>query len=242
MGTTKSAVSCFDSQVSSSASVRSKWPCGPPQTQTRGLWVVLLGPDGAGKTTLIEGFGDGVAAGFAGCNSFHLRAGLFRNRNRHAVNHDPHGQPPRGIVVTVVKLAYLLAANWLGYLARVRPAVAVGRLVLFDRYFPDYVVDPKRYRVPPSCSRLAKFVAKLVPQPDLYILLDADVDVLLERKQETTAAEVARQRMHYRELIVTLGDAVVTNASLPAAAVLDKVMTLVIERHLALQRQLGEAA
>ena len=202
--------------------------------------MVLLGPDGAGKTTLIEGMGDGVAAGFAGCDSFHLRAGSFRNRGRRVVN--PHGRPARSIVVTVLKLAYLLAANWLGFLVVVRPAVAMGRLVLFDRYFPDYVVDPKRYRVPPSCSRLVKFVAKLVPQPDLYILLDAAVEVLLERKQEISAAEIARQRMHYRELIVTLGDAVVTNASLPTSTVLDKVMTLVIERHLALQRRLGEAA
>ena len=83
----------------------------------RGLWVVLLGPDGAGKSSVIAGIGDGVAAGFAGCDSYHLRPLSWRGRRRAEVNCDPHGQAARGALVTVLKLAYLFVVNWLGYLA-----------------------------------------------------------------------------------------------------------------------------
>ncbi len=89
------------------------------------------------------------------------------------MNSDPHNQTERGTLTTMLKLVYLFLLNWIGYLVVVRKRVNTGKLVLFDRYFPDYLVDRKRYRVPASCRWLVELVAGLIPQPDLYVVLDA---------------------------------------------------------------------
>ena len=119
---------------------------------------------------------------------------FLRSGREPRANCDPHGQPARGTLISVFKLAYLLVANWLGYLVAVRPQLAHGKLVLFDRYFPDCLVDPKRYRLPASCRRMTELIARLLPQPDLYVVLDAPASVLQERKHEVTLAESERQR------------------------------------------------
>src|SRR5271166_5756454 len=108
-----------------------------PQSPQRGLWVVLLGPDGAGKSAVIASIGSGRSAGFTGSATYHLRPDLFPRSGEPMANYDPHGQLARGTLVSVCKLAYLLAVNWLGYFMAVRPQRARGKLVLFDRYFPD---------------------------------------------------------------------------------------------------------
>jgi len=138
--------------------------------------------------------------------------------------------------MTVCKLGYLLAMNWLGYLAVVRPRVSRGMLVLFDRYFPDCVVDARRYRLPQSCRRLTEAVARLVPQPDLWVVLDAPASTLQERKREVAPAESEEQRREYARLAAKLANAAVVNAARPLPEVVDAVLECIIERHLAEQR------
>jgi thymidylate kinase len=208
----------------------------------QGLWVVLLGMDGAGKSSVIAGIGNGVAAGFAGSDAYHLRPLTLRGRRGADVNRNPHRQAARGRLVTGLKLAYLFVLNWLGYLAVVRPRVARGRLVMFDRYFADYLVDRRRYRVPASCEWLVERVAKSMPQPDLYLVLDAPAHVLRARKPELTAMEAERQCVEYRRLAASLRNAAVICADQTAAAVLEEVVQRVIEAHLSVQRRALKAA
>ena len=195
--------------------------------------MVLLGPDGAGKSSVIAGIGDGVAAGFAGCDTYHLRPALFGKRRAETANCAPHAKSARGMLVTTAKLAYLLAANWLGYLVRVRPRVERGTLVVFDRYFPDGLVDPRRYRLPQSCGWLVALVESLLPKPDLYVVLDAPSSVLRERKQEVTPVEAERQCREYRRLAEGLPNAVMVNAAQPLPGVVNEVVERSIELHLA---------
>ena len=207
-----------------------------------GLWVVLLGPDGAGKSSVIEGLGSGVSAGFAGCERFHLRPALARRKQTENPNRNPHGQTARGTLISVFKLIYLLAANWLSYVAVVRPRVARGMLVLFDRYFPDCVVDAKRYRLPASCRRLTELVAALVPQPDLCVVLDAPASTLQDRKPEVAPAESEQQQKDYARLAMTLPNASVVNATRPFAEVLDEVVDRIIEQRLVNRERLYRLA
>lgn len=250
MGTTDKAVSSFQFRVSSaepanvslrfaslaSAILSRKHRESDPR---RGLWIVLLGPDGSGKSSVIAGIGDGVAAGFAGCETYHLRPAVFRTKRAESVNRHPHAKSARGMLVTMGKLAYLLAANWMGYLTRVRPRVERGTLVVFDRYFPDGLVDPRRYRLPQSCGRLVALIESLLPKPDLYVVLDAPATVLQERKQEVTPVEAERQCREYRRLAAELPNAVVVDAARPLATVVDEVLERSIDRHLARYREVS---
>ena len=202
---------------------------------------MLFGPDGVGKSSVIAGIGDGVAAGFAGCDSYHLRPLRWPGRRPAEVNCDPHTQAARGLPVTVLKLAYLFVLNWLGYLAVVRPRVTHGGLVLFDRYFPDCLVDRRRYRVPASCRWLVELVAKSLPRPDVYRVLDAAVHVLRSRKQEVPEMGTARQCREYRRLAAELRNATVIRADQPRDAVLEEVMQRIVETHLSLGRRAFKA-
>jgi thymidylate kinase len=200
--------------------------------QRRGLWVVLLGPDGAGKSSVIDGLARGRTAGFEECETYHLRPALWRRRKEAVANCDPHGQSVRGTIISALKLVYLLAANWLAYLIKVRPQLAQGKLIVFDRYFPDCLVDPKRYRLPVSCAHMAGLIARLVPQPDLYVVLDAPPSVLQERKREVTPAESEAQRRKYATLLQRLQKVIMVDASQPLAGVVDDILDHVIELRL----------
>jgi thymidylate kinase len=89
-------------------------------------------------------------------------------------------------------------------------------LVVFDRYYCDLLIDPRRFR-----SRaprwLAGAIAAMIPMPDLMLVLDAPAEVLQARKQEVPAEESARQAQAYREFAASgaaHGRAVVINAAL----------------------------
>ena len=58
------------------------------------------------------------------------------------------------------------------------------------------LVDPRRYRYG-GAMWLARWVGKIIPKPDLWILLDAPAEVLQKRKQEVPPEETARQRRAY---------------------------------------------
>jgi thymidylate kinase len=197
------------------------------------MWVVLLGPDGAGKSSVIAGLGGGVSAGFTGCETFHLRPALVRPARTSEANTNPHGQTARGTLITVCKLIYLLAVNWLGYLAVVQPRVARGALVVFDRYFSDYVVDARRYRLPESCRRLTEVIARLVPQPDLCVVLDVPPQRLWERKREVPVTELLRLCHEYAMLGEKFPNVTVVDAASSLAEVVNDVVDCIIDRHLA---------
>ena len=71
-------------------------------------------------------------------------------------------------------------------------------------------------------------MAKLVPQPDLWMLLDAPAEVLQARKQEVPFEETARQREAYLALARDL-NAVVVDASQPLEQVVGQVCRTVLD-------------
>jgi thymidylate kinase len=88
---------------------------------------------------------------------------------------------------------------YVGYLLLIRRLLAKSNLVIFDRYFHDVLVDPQRYRYG-APKWFAEILSRLVPQPDLVIVLDADAELILGRKSELPREEIERQRLAYREL------------------------------------------
>jgi thymidylate kinase len=183
-----------------------------------GLWVAVLGPDGSGKSTVIENMQAALAMGFRRTARFHLRPQWLRGTSAgEAVNTDPHGQAPRGVLASTAKLIFFWADYAIGFWVRVRPLLVRSTLVIFDRYYPDLLIDPRRFRY--SGPRwLARLVGALIPMPDLMLILDAPAEVLQARKQEVSAQETARQVEAYREFAgskAARGRVVLVNAAAP---------------------------
>jgi thymidylate kinase len=62
-----------------------------------------------------------------------------------------------------------------------------------------------------------------MPQPRLWVLLDAPAEILQARKQEVQAEESARQRQAYLSLVQKQQNYVIVNASQPLSKVITDV-------------------
>ncbi|WP_333840209.1 DapH/DapD/GlmU-related protein [Pelomicrobium sp.] len=211
--------------------------------QPTGALVVFLGPDGSGKSSVIEQVLADLAPAFRKTYRFHLRPRALGSGNTtFARVTTPHASPPRGTLGSAAKLLYLALDHLVGYALVVRSLITRSTLVVFDRYYHDLLVDPGRYRHGGRLT-LARWLARLVPRPDLWVLLDVPAEVAQARKAEVPAAESARQRRAYIELTARLANAIVIDAAqaLPTvvadaeAAVLDVLERRVERRHATVQ-------
>jgi thymidylate kinase len=166
-----------------------------------GLLVAVLGPDGVGKSSVIARLHDQIGPAFWGERYFHWRPQLFAPRRPAAPVTNPHAKLPRSPLVSSVYLTAFLADYFFGYAFQLRQLKARSHFLLFDRYFYDVLVDPMRIRFG-GPTWLARLYSRLVPTPDLVLVLDVDTETILARKSEVSPAEVDRQRQAYRQLPV----------------------------------------
>lgn len=162
-----------------------------------GLFVVLAGPDGSGKSTLAPRLVSLARDSGRPARHMHWRPGVFPQAGSLVGNEpgdasEPHGRDPQGAVLSAVKLLYYWADFLLGTWFRIRPITKGGGLVVMERGWWDFAVDPRRYRlrVPPG---LVRALGQLLPSPDLVLVLKASPEVLTARKNELPAAELERQ-------------------------------------------------
>ncbi len=198
-----------------------------------GVHVVLLGTDGAGKSTTSAALEDTMAPAFRRVARHHLAPALIRRGSPGPPATRPHALPPRGVFGSLAKILYWGLDYTVGYLLLVRPALARSALVLFDRYLLDVLVDARRYRYG-GPRWLLRALWLTVPKPDLVLLLDAPTEVLYRRKGEIPFAECERQRTAYRSLVDGLSNGHVIDAAQPLDRVVadagDVVLDFMAER------------
>jgi thymidylate kinase len=195
-----------------------------------GLVVAVLGPDGAGKSTVIEGLHRELSQVFRRTHRFHLRPRLLAGvRPANAPVTDPHGLPPRGKLASLAKLVFFVLDAWVGHALCVSPLKRRSSLVIFDRYAQDMLADPLRYRL--STPRwLNAALLRPIPPPDLWLILDAPAPVLLGRKAEVSEAACAAQLAGYRHLLQELPHAVGIDTAQPQQASIAAACEAVLAR------------
>ena len=172
--------------------------------QPTGIFVVLVGPDGSGKSTIAGLVLSELERAFRRTWRFHWRPNLLpklrRSSDETMADNVPAEKFKYGYGISLIRFFYYWLDFVIGYWLVVYPKKAQTTLVIGERYFPDMLVHPERYgfRVPIWLMRLA---AKWVPSPDLLILLSDEPAVIHARKSELSPSKIAEQIAAYqREL------------------------------------------
>ncbi|HUT11652.1 MAG TPA: hypothetical protein VMY42_14220 [Thermoguttaceae bacterium] len=215
------------------------------------LTVALIGPDGAGKTTVGLRLQDLLAWPvkyvYMGVNAESSNHMLPTTRMIRAVKrrcgarpdtagprpHEEVARRPKGFVrrlMTDVKamlgLLNRMGEEWfrqilIGYYRCRRCVVVLDRHYFADYYAYDIAKTDHRR---PLHRRIHGFMLQhLYPKPNLVIYLDAPAEVLLARKGEGTLELLQRRREDYMQLRGRVPNFVVVDANRPAESVADEV-------------------
>jgi len=199
-----------------------------------GMVVVFIGPDGCGKTSVGSALKQRLAGTFYEeyTTYLHWKPRLMSNKAAGSTPFGvpcttPHGKPLRPPVVNqLYVLAHVLEivpAWWL----RVRPRLFRNMLVMIDRYYYDFMVDPRRYRLEIN-EKWAWLLYRFVPKPDLVFCLTAPAEVIQSRKMEVTLEETERQRAAYEAAVARLPNGYIIDTNRPLEEVVDEVEDLVL--------------
>jgi thymidylate kinase len=189
-----------------------------------GLHVVFLGPDGAGKSTVIDAVQKRLAPAFLRTSYQSFARGILGFRKKPS----PHALPPRSLPGSLIKACWWLGCYTIGYYAAVYPTLVRGGMVINHRYLLDAIVDPRRYRYAGPMG-LLRAIWTIAPKPDVIIILDAPADVIHARKRETSLEETTRQRDAYRALAATTPNARVVDTSQSPEQTIDEVTNLLLD-------------
>ena len=169
-----------------------------------GEMVILVGPDGAGKSTLTEQVVRRLSATripaspvYLGAQKPLLPTRKWSQQVRRAMGQSQKAKGPKDVdrKQRLRGLLHIMADKWARYLVYVRPRLVRGEVVVVDRYFYDL----RTFAHPLVKSRFVEgFVMRLIPEPALAFCLVADPELITIRKHELTVAETARQIECYR--------------------------------------------
>lgn len=166
-----------------------------------GKFIILLGPDGSGKTTISNVIIENYKKVFFSARLYHFNFKFFpRLKNFKLTNtKDPDYTLPnsgtnakiqsslRSTIYTIYYgLELILTSNFKG-----RKLVSDGCLLIFDRYLHDYFFQ-RSYRNSPKV--LLEFILKLCYKPDLIIFLEGDSKHINKRKNELSSNEINIQQ------------------------------------------------
>ncbi|MDP9233756.1 MAG: hypothetical protein M3P01_04295 [Actinomycetota bacterium] len=186
-----------------------------------GRVIAVLGPDGSGKST----FSDALVAGPLGGQTImrlHHRPGVFASRTPSGVPvTEPHAGTPYARSLSLAKLLFLFMDFRIGWWTQIKPFVRRGGWVVWERPWWDISIDPARYRLQGN-SRAVRVLGAALPDPDLVIVLEAPVDVLLARKREVSEAELTRQTEELRHVVPSRVRTAFLDSTQPIAVLLEQ--------------------
>lgn len=164
----------------------------------KGVMIAFIGTDGSGKSTIIENLPLILERTFdkSQIKYYHWRPKIIKSPkgDKRSIKNvsEPHKKKPYSKIISLGKFMYFNLDYILGYWLSVKVHLGKNKLVVFDRYYYDYMIDKYRYRLNLSECTIKAFLW-FIPKPDITFLLVGDPKVLYERKKELPIELVKEQ-------------------------------------------------
>jgi len=202
----------------------------------RGIHIAILGPDGSGKSTVMEAVKARLDDYFGEKIEGHWRPSLLpdigvlfgKRKKNSGPEKDPHGQSAHSFPMSAFRLFYYWLDFWFGWPLRIRKPVAGNCLVMYDRYAADMWCDPRRYRLKLP-SGFLKLFCRLVPQPDFTFVLIADAKVIHARKAEIPLEMLQLLLQRYAAAATNFPRTRTVNCDRPVSDIADEIASVVLE-------------
>ena len=179
-------------------------------TTNKGMIITFSGVDGAGKTTVISNFKKVVE------KKYRREVVLVRHRpgilpilsavkvgkkeaEKQAGVNLPRQGKNKSLISSTLRFGYYFADYLFGQFYIYFKYVLWGKVVLYDRYYFDFINDAKRSNIILN-RKLIKRLYAFVWKPNLNFFLYADAEVILKRKQELKSADITSLTHQYQEL------------------------------------------
>lgn len=179
-----------------------------------GYTVTFSGVDGVGKSTIIEIVKKNIE------KKYRKDVVLLRHRPGilpilSAIKHGkakaekiagdtrPREGKNRSTLSSILRFSYYYLDYLLGQVYVYFRYIARGKIVLYDRYYFDFINDAKRSNILLN-RKVATALYRFVMKPKLNIFLYAEAATILARKQELDAADIKEMTKNYKSLFTAL--------------------------------------
>ena len=158
------------------------------------LIVVVIGPDGSGKTFLIDYLKKKFLKINYSTQRIHLKPSLLKSKITRVSN--PHSKPVRSNLMSCLKLLFWLLSYYAFFF--VNFFLRSKKIFFFDRYVHDIIVDPLRYRI--KMDKKILFILSLFPNPDFWCFMTGNPKKVWSRKKEVKFEILKKQINRYNKL------------------------------------------
>ncbi len=182
----------------------------------KGVIITYSGVDGAGKTTVLnqmaailkEKYRKEVVVLKHRPSILPIISALFYGREKAeaiAAQSPPHSGNNNNKLLSYLRFIYYLFDYIFGQFVIYFKYIARGYVVIYDRFYFDFISDAKRSNIVVD-KKVVRFFYRFILKPDYNFFLYAEPDIILSRKKELTREEIVELTKDYHKLFSQFGN------------------------------------
>ena len=184
-------------------------------SRPKGFVITYSGVDGSGKSTILELFAHKLKT------KYRKEVVILRHRpsllpilsawvlgkktaEQQAASRLPHQGTNTSTIGSILRFSYYLFDYLIGQYYVYFKYLSRGYVVLYDRYYFDFINDSKRSNIIKN-KKLSRFFYHFIIKPEFNFFLYAQPEQILKRKQELSVETINELTTGYRKLFAHYG-------------------------------------